>query len=308
MTLTTHDAIRQVAAALSQNITSILKHLLETKHLYQSVSVGFDDNTLKITVSKVSGLQVPLVEMETRKLYHGLWHPWQIGHEWKGPLYKKMPEGSAMLCFRTPHVKLFCRRCDRIEAFNFVSGEDVLEANPGCGENSSGNKTAIQIFVFSFLCQSCKCVPEVFLIRREGGKLTLGGRSPIEHVEVPRVIPKAIAQFFSGAVVAHQSGQTLAGVFLFRVLIEQWAQSQAQTGGLRANQVLDEYMDALPTDFKERFPSLRTLYEKLSVAIHKAEGPTDLFDEAQQQIIEHFEAQRLFKLTKNKGALSKAGK
>jgi hypothetical protein len=115
-------------------------------------------------------------------------------------------------------------------------------------------------------------------------------------VEQPRFIPKAIARFYSGAVVAHQSGQTLAGVFLFRVLIEQWVQSQSEKKGLKVDQALDNYIIGLPKDFKERFPSFRSLYEELSADIHSATGSAELFEKAGKQIIEHFDARRLFKL------------
>jgi adenylate kinase len=72
----------------------------------------------------------------------------------------------------------------------------------------------------SYQCQSCKGVPEVFLVRREHLKRTNAGRAPIEHVEVPKDIPKHVSRFFRGAIVAHQSGQTLAGIFLLQTLIE----------------------------------------------------------------------------------------
>jgi hypothetical protein len=36
-----------------------------------------------------------------------------------------------------------------------------------------------------------------------------------------------VKHFYRGAVVAHQSGQTLAGIFLLRTIIEQWARLAA---------------------------------------------------------------------------------
>lgn len=290
-----HDAIKHAAAFLSAAITSTLRQLLETKHLYQSLRIEFDSNTLKGALQKVGRLQTPLAEAEISRLRGGLWHPWQLATEWKGPLYSQVQAGAAMLAFATPHLKLFCRVCDRVEAFNFVSVEDLLGLSIS-NDSSLSHKTTTQVFAFSFLCQSCKGVPEVLLVRREGEKLVLSGRSPMEYVQVPKAIPKKIERFYSGAVVANQSGQTLAGVFLLRVLIEQWAQDQAQTKELRADEALDEYMKALPADFKARFPSLPSLYEEFSLAIHTAEASTDLFEEGRQQIVEHFEARRLFKL------------
>jgi hypothetical protein len=154
----------------------------------------------------------------------------------------------------------------------------------------------VQVFVFSFLCQSCKNIPEVLLVRREGFKLTNSGRSPIEHVDVPPDIPNSMKRFYRGAVVAHQSGQTLAGIFLLRTLIEQWARSKAPPGQLLADAVLDAYMAPLPENFKSQFPSLRKLYEDLSVDIHIAKGDPTLYEETRAEIVRHFEARRIFRL------------
>ncbi len=295
--MTVADAINKGAVALSEDITLTLKQLLETKHLYQSITTSFKDEILKTAVSGIGGFQTKLVETDIGRLYGGSWHVWQPSQEWKGPLHVQMPAGPSKLAFKVPHVKLFCHKCGRVEAFNYLFGQDSLDFGTAVtGVTPADNQPTTQIFVFSFHCQSCKGIPEVFLVRREGNKLTLSGRSPIEHVEHLRVIPKAIARFFSGAVVAHQSGQTLAGVFLLRVLIEQWVQSQAKIKNLKVDQALDEYFDALPEDFKKRFPSLRILYSDLSVDIHSATGSAELFEKTQQQIIEHFEARRLYKL------------
>jgi len=104
-------------------------------------------------------------------------------------------------------------------------------------------------------------------------------------------------RFFSGAVVAHQSGQTLAGVFLLRSLIEQWARITTKSQAAKADEVLDAYMNSLPIDFKSRFASMYGLYGELSADIHSATGSAELFDSARCQIVEHFEARRLFKLS-----------
>jgi hypothetical protein len=58
----------------------------------------------------------------------------------------------------------------------------------------------------------------------------LSGRAPIEHVLVPNVIPKNAAGFFKDALIAYQSGQTLAALFLLRTLIEQWLKLEGYEG------------------------------------------------------------------------------
>ena len=117
----------------------------------------------------------------------------------------------------------------------------------------------------------------------------------MEHVQVPFEIPKEVARFYSGAVVAHQSGQTLAGLFLLRTLCEQWARRFAAADD-HADQAINIYMDSLPEDFKGRFPSLRSIYEMLSADIHAATGSDELYVQMLTEIGEHFSARKVFKL------------
>jgi hypothetical protein len=149
-------------------------------------------------------------------------------------------------------------------------------------------------------------VPEVFLIRRVGDKLTLCGRAPMEVAPAPKVIPKTIRHFYCGAVVAYQSGQTLAAIFMLRTVIEQWARSQLQKPPEQGDNLMDEYMGSLPKDFNDRFPSMRALYDDLSADMHGAVGSAELFVRAPEQIVEHFDARRIYKLPDSRGNAASA--
>lgn len=197
------------------------------------------------------------------------------------------------ILFVPPDIKLFCMKCDRIEPFNVLNGSDLFARVNILNDPVQSKAGVVQIFTLSYLCQSCKAIPEIFLIRREGSKLTLSGRSPMEHVDVPKVIPKIVAHFYSGAIVAHQSGQTLAGIFLLRTLIEQFAYTKS-TNPKTADDAIDQYMASLPEDFKARFPSFREIYSLLSVDIHSAKGSPDVFEDSRAKIIKHYEARQLF--------------
>jgi hypothetical protein len=186
-------------------------------------------------------------------------------------------------------VKLFCSSCDREEPFNPVDGKD--EAS-----QVDTNGIINQIFVLSFQCQSCKGMPEVFMVKRKDWKLTLTGRCPMEKVQVPKYIPKLHANYYSDAVIAFNSGQTLAGLFLLRTFIEQYAIRVTGKTDLLADQIIDLYMNGLPEDFKKRFPSLRKIYGDLSDAIHKANASDELFKQSLSDIDAHFDAKRLYKL------------
>jgi hypothetical protein len=284
---TAADAIDGYNKALGEAVADAFRTLLEQKHLYQSVVV--DDAAIRTAfLPRVEvGIQQHL--SQGASIAHGPAHsPWILSGD---NVAVATPAGSTAIFFEPKHAKLYCRVCDRIEAYNLESGRSAFEAH-----KYRPITTKIEaVYVFTYLCQSCKSFPEVFIIRREGGKLTLCGRSPMEYVQVPPEIPKEVARFYSGAVVAHQSGQTLAGLFLLRVLCEQWARKVAAADDY-ADEAISKYMDSLPEDFKARFPSLRSIYEKLSADIHAATGSDELYVQMLTDINEHFSARKLFRL------------
>jgi hypothetical protein len=255
-------------------IRATLKELLEKKHLYQSMSLSEDDfrALVKRSLSPTDNALRPYLNSD-----------WYCASS-------SSTLTDDRLWFKAPDVKLFCERCGRREAFNPLISREIFDG-------AQDDSRTVQTFVFSFLCQSCKLIPEVFLIHRLGLKLTICGRAPMEHIDVPPVIHKSVRSFYGGALLAFQSGQSLAGNFMLRTVIEQWTRQATHLETAKdANQVLDAYMDSLPKDFKDRFPSMRELYAALSSDIHAASGSTDLFERAQKEIVEHFDARRLFKL------------
>jgi hypothetical protein len=119
----------------------------------------------------------------------------------------------------------------------------------------------------------------------------------------PKVLPKGVSKYFGNALIAHHAGQTLAGLFLLRVFIEQFWRTVPAVQKLiaekpRANgdEQGDAYQSVLPLDFKSRFPSLKDVYGNLSAAIHAADENAVLFDDSCAKIVEHFEARRLYKI------------
>jgi hypothetical protein len=160
-----------------------------------------------------------------------------------------------------------------------------------------------QWFFLSYECQNCKGEPIRLLVRRAKEKLTLCGREPIESVDVPDVIPKTYADRYGSAIVAAQSGQALAAIFLLRVFVEQYwlgievvSETIKQIKRPSGDKIGQTYKDTLPADFKERFPTLCEVYSDLSAAMHSADERMEIYSAACAQVIEHFDARRLFKL------------
>lgn len=267
--------------AFEQNVTGALKTLIERKHLYQSVVVPETDSYASIKPDKTR------VTEKLSQLTQAMTSGWAT---------EAVRPGARPIHLQVPDVKVFCGRCRRVEAYNSAYVLEVFSKIRG--EREVAENGTQQAFLLAYQCQSCKSTPELFLIRRRGLKLTNEGRSPIEHVEVPPFVPDSVQRFFGGSIVAYQSGQTLAGVFLLRTLVEQWARSAGGSKKEQADQVMEDYMVTLPDDFKNRFPSMRTLYGELSVDIHNATGSAELSEKAMAQITQHFDVRRMFGLAK----------
>jgi hypothetical protein len=281
----------EIDKALPVKIAAVLKLLLEQKHLYQSVIVDFESN-----LQDLAG-KLPPGEQSTA-ITHGLgqlsanWHFLDPSSNSKSP----QSDGGVrtMGLIIPPEVNVFCSSCSRTEAFNCLGVHEFSAAFSR--SHLSHSRPALQGFLFTYICQSCKTFPEAFLVRRENNTLILSGRTPIEHVDVPSAVPRKVRRFYSGAIVAHQSGQTLAGLLLLRTLVEQWCILAMSGTATPMDVPLDEYMASLPEDFKTRFPSMRDLYSELTADIHAATGSSDLFDSVKDRLLVHFEARRLFKL------------
>jgi hypothetical protein len=299
------EAIELLIYEFGQRSTQVLRQLLEERHLYQSLTVQTVSEATTTILAKVYTNQTAGVH-ETYLQYAN--KPWAVlpPQELRTPIARPelMPP---FVRVELPTIKVFCATCDRREPFNPARSLPVLFPEPvftvprgGPPEQDEGiklNGDTVQVLALAFQCQSCKGAPEVFLIRRQGMKLILSGRTPIEHLDVPGVIPKTERHFFEGAVLAHQSGQTLAGLFLQRTLIEQHARRVVTNKAFTGGELLQAYTALLPPDFNSHFPSLSSLYDTLSIALHNANGDKALFSQITKDLVKHFDARRVHDLT-----------
>ena len=283
------------------SIENALKVLLETKHLYQNVKVQPPGNEIAQQQMKEmirgttspSGIQesIEAFDVSLSKI------EWTI----KNPGGRRLPmidpsqTTYVSIEFVPPTIKLFCPSCKRIEAYNFIYGHNLLaEFTETKGMSESENE---QVFSLAYQCQSCKSMPEIFLVRRNDLKLVQSGRTPMEEIEVPSFLPKKQKKFFSDAIIAFNSAQTLAGNFLLRAFVEQYVRSLSSNPDTQNIELLfSEYGKNLPDDFKQRFPSLQSIYDKLSDDLHLATASEDVFVQAKDDITKHFRARELYEL------------
>jgi hypothetical protein len=285
------DAVDGYREAMSEVIAQAIRTLLETKHLYQSVTVNEDGAREKF---------LPRVEesIKAHCLKTGAFVPspsvvpWLLSSDMMTIIGQMNNSGTPkpQFIFTPPHAKMFCQTCDRLEPFNLVSAHEAIKQT---GSYQTPTMKIEQVFTFTHLCQACKKFPEVVMVRRVGGKISLVGKTPMEHVAVPKQIPKEIASYYSGSVVAYQSGQTLAALFMLRTACEQWVRCWALPTD-RADAAIDKYMASLPSGFSAAFPSLRLIYEKLSEDIHAATGSEELYAKMIADVDLHFQARSIF--------------
>jgi hypothetical protein len=273
-------------------VEEAFKKLLSEKHMYQSVSL--DLNAIKKDADEQemersrpgSSRDMPskhqLMDMGKKEL-QGTWIP--------APDQAIGAVVRPSVAFKVPSVTTYCDQCGAAWPHNPTGNIAPI----GDGQN--------QCFFFEYQCQKCQSALVRFQIRREGLKIKLTGRDPIEVLPTPKELPKEMSRFFSTAHVAHNAGQTLAGIFLLRTFIEQYWRSLPEVQKLTSkhskatgDEMGDAYQDALPKDFKERFPSLKDIYGRLSEAMHAANDDAAVFEDCSAKIIKHFKARKLFEL------------
>jgi hypothetical protein len=290
------EGAKRVIPHLNAEIEKTFQSLLETKHLYQKVAIEWE--AVVATVEK--GVHV---HPSHRSAFHA--HIKGVPHMPFTPVTQVhliQPQannlGQVPLVPLLKNVTMFCRECDRREAFRPIWFKDVsaeLKQLPQAGlvRHLPIPKSLLQDFAIVYQCQACEGVPETLVVRREGWSLSLNGRSPMASVETAAYIPKKERDFLRDAIIAHGSGKTLAGLFYLRTFIEQFGRRVTGISGRKTgDEILSEYSKTLPANLRDSMPSLAEWYEKLSVALHAADPDEALFKDAQEKIEKHCEIRK----------------
>src|SRR5262249_48182223 len=160
-----------------------------------------------------------------------------------------------LFSFLIPTIRLACKFCkDTLSVHNSGFPEERMLYT-----NFSKNSGAeiCEVFTFPFECQACKGEPIFYLVRREGLKFTITGRSHFPKVAMLKSLPEEEVSYFRGAIIGHATGQILAALFLLRVFIEQYMRRVTKTTGkITGDELADKYASLLPSDFPQRFDSL----------------------------------------------------
>lgn len=240
--------------------------LLQTKHSYQSVSISVPEGKV-LTLSSTN----PLASVQD-----------VIMSEWSWMKTGVIPNHQPLVPCYAPSVKLYCGKCEHIYPFESIAAVTLSISNDGV--------SASQDFAFSYQCHGCSNEVVSFLVRRAGAKLTLCGRSPIEHVAVPTFIPKDVRKYYSSAEIAFNAGQWLPAIFMLRTLIEQHMRLSVKEEAKVTGDVLcAKYNDTIDKTIRGSCQSLTPVYVVLSEAIHAAKDDPDIFQKQRDCVLAHFE-------------------
>jgi hypothetical protein len=297
-------AVNAFTHELNQQVAAQIKTLLEDKHLYQKVVVDPDPIEKEVLAHTAlsDAAAVGILNVRRNRLT---------------PTTSPVPRAIAVsgdteqviAALPIPNVRLFCVRCDERSVFRPVWYQDVsneLLKRIQRGDEQfeiTANLYSNQLFFVALQCQHCKGLPEGFLIRREGWRFSLDGRSPVEQIQVPAYIPKGEATLFRDALVARFTGKGLAAAYYLRAFIEQFARRLTGLKGVRrtGDEIMDAYAQTIPVEKRSVLPSLREWYDKLSEPLHLAdEGQAEkIFDEARPAIENHFEIRHAVKISES---------
>jgi len=294
-------------------IVTAIKTLLETKHLYQAETAFDLDAFIDANMAAAPMPEPPASDQHYRwysaiqaaraNLRRAACQPWLPiqSDEGREELERLREAGEVdvvgRLLFEFPFARLYCHRCHRREPYRPLLVSDALEgARPRPDPHAEPAMTD-QIFLALYHCQGCRSAPEFFAVARNGMKVKLVGRHPIESVEVPTDVPREESDFLRSARIAFNTGNVLAALFYLRTLVEQFARRMTNTTGRMTGDVLmSKYSATLPDELRGRMPSFGEWYEKLSEALHEARDDEELYRAAEENILHHFELRRAARL------------
>jgi hypothetical protein len=288
------DLIRNISREAGKK----LKMLLEEKHIYQSVVIDAK-SVVAAWAAKVRSISSDvLIDEAEFDNAHLIMSTTMMSFAEKG---KASATATLTLLVENPH--LFCAKCGTSEAYRPVWYYDLtneLIKEQRFGETTSPRVSlpaGFQMFTILLQCQRCMGKPETVLVRREGWRLNLHGRSPMAYVDAPNFIPKEERDLYRDAIVAAHGGKLLAALFYLRVFIEQFARRTTDETGRRYGvELMEEYGKTIPIAQRDMMPSMREWYEKLSEPIHTAKEDDKLFEAARAAIEQHFEIRKVFRI------------
>jgi len=170
------DAFSQLFAALAGEQ---LKILLETKHLYQKVSIEPKDIVTQVMEKVLPDKR----QVYFAELVKGMQQRLTLT---ENPTFAGV--NTLQLWLPVKNVKLFCEKCDAREAFKPIWHSDITfeirtkhktQASLGTQNFKIEFVDSFQLFALTYQCQRCESLPTTFIVKRSGNDIFVEGRSPL---------------------------------------------------------------------------------------------------------------------------------
>jgi len=260
-----------------------IQTLLQEKHLYQSEMIDWS-RPLGDTRYETEG--IPYAK--------ACWHP-EGCPQTEGAAARAEASGLSLFAFPLLPIQAWCAECQEPTEFR----PELPRCRSVCGPDSP----AEQALLLSFACRVCANRRITFLVTRAGERLQLSGRDPIEALPIPSSIPKSVARFYAEAQLTHNSGQSLAALYLLREFIERFwrllpevQDALSRTPRMNAGEIAGIYAALLPLDFRTQYPSLMDCHRALTAAIQEQASRPDVFQFCLAEILDHLDGRRFRRL------------
>ena len=309
-------------AAAAKAIENAMRELIETRYLYQKVTVDLNpvEELLKpqianppmppgkqtITAGKSVAwnqglpdyLKALRLEIEKR--------PWrlQTRHTGDNPQYAEIhrtasagtsPVGTPIekmpIHFYLPAVQIMCGgACKRVTTFSahVSSSRFSLESL----NSRIGSKGIEEIFQPVYRCEICRSMIYALLVHRIGLRLHLCGFAPRREPLPSRSVPELLAPILSDAEQAIAENDVFAGFYHLRTLLEHYLKQRLGiplADQIRGEELIARHYAAIPIEWRSALPAISDAYTTLSENLHARKGKVEDFQRLRNQVCDHID-------------------
>lgn len=308
--------------AAAQAIEQAFRDLIETRYLYQKVSLDLRAMEAAVTsavedaavrragytgsepvpdVEPATPARLKLLAAEIEK------RPWQLTtrhmgdergaaeirrHARTGTQPLGTPIEKMNIVFYLPSVQLRCpSRCKAVTTFIALASSTGFVFDSPYPRKAGGEIE--QIYTPIYRCEMCRETLYTLLVRRAGPRLHLCGFAPRREPFVPPDAPKGVAHILSEAEQAVAEGDIYAGFYHLRTMLEHHLKARlsiAVEWQVRGDELVAKHYATIPKDLGGVLPSLTLAWERLSECLHTRTGEVEEYQRQRDAICKHFQA------------------
>jgi len=283
--------------AIQDELSAKLRDLLETRGIYQNISVS--EASLQSFADEEYSHQQLVAEFRKRPFFpcsRGEGNDGNVS-DYVGRLGND-PLGTAhdemTLSFYLPNIHTECFECKKETTFlsMICSGEPRFG-----GPYPIIREDTEQVYHLFYRCGNCRNQYLAFLVLRRGLKIQLTGRSTPFRPKLGSEWPKSIREIVYDANAAASENDLPAAYYHLRTAVEFYIKSELGidvTVKLDGTELCDKYNATLDDRLKQGFPSLAGIYALLSGGLHSRNVSQEEYDKQFNDILNHLKAKALF--------------